>query len=141
MEDITDFRDRGGLRFDVDIREHRNTDLRADVGKRTEARFNSRAAKALDARAVGLVEAALEHIVEAERAANSGDGLRDLETVLRGFNNARSGDDRQRLAVTDLERPDINGFVRHGEISDRGLKTPSRTKHNLTRGIRQTAGV
>src|SRR6185312_8103523 len=68
-----------------------------------QALFQSRPAKALAGRAVGLVEAGLEDEVDAEPPGDLLQRAGGVQLQLLGLHHARAGDQEQRVIQPDLE--------------------------------------
>src|ERR1043166_1499885 len=90
------------LLLGVNIREHRQTEPRANVRQHRETAFHARPAKRLARRAIGFVVTRLEDVSDAELAAELADRERDLAAKLLALDHARPGNQHELFAATDL---------------------------------------
>ena len=91
LQDVDGFRGRSGLRRLVDVGQH-GVALRSDAGENAQPFFQPWAAVGLDAAAIGLIEGSFED----ERTGDSADFAREEVDVLFAFDDAWTGDQRQR---------------------------------------------
>src|SRR5690606_24643919 len=82
---------------------HRDAELALDLLQHLQPFFHARAAEAGDRGPVGLVEAGLEDEGDAERAGDLLELAGGVELQLHRLDDARSGNQEERLVQSDLE--------------------------------------
>ena len=95
MQNVHHLAHNGRVRLAVDVRQHRHADFGADFAQDFQTAFKADAAKRFAGGAVGLIEAGLENIENAERGTGFFERGGGLEAELFVFNHARPGDEKQ----------------------------------------------
>ena len=114
LQDVHDFAGEGSLLLGVDIGEHRHAELLADFHQRPQSVHDARSAKRLAGRAVGLVEAGFEDVVNAELPAGFRQGSGDGAAEFFILDHARPSDEKQLARRIEIF-PD-GGGVEHAEV-------------------------
>ena len=91
-----------GLMAFVDVGEHRHPETLAHLLQDFEALIGARPAKRLAGAAVGLVEAGLEHVANAQLLAEVAHVLRHLHHKLAAFDHTGPGDQGEGLGAHGL---------------------------------------
>ena len=101
LQEVDHFRDTTRLRGLVNVGCYRNAELLAKTTQLRQTRFQTGSSRRSDARSVGLVEARLEDVTEADFRAQITQRPTDLRVDRRVLEHTGPADQRQRLLVTD----------------------------------------
>ncbi len=114
LQDVHDFARDGGMGFVMDVGQNRHADFCADFGEHAQALVKPGTAEGIGGGAVGLVEAGLEDVENAELGAGFFQGGGHPQAKLFIFNHARSGDQKQPARRIEIF-PD-GSVVEHTEV-------------------------
>ena len=82
-----------------------------DIGENLKTFFQTRSAKAVDAGAIGLIKASLEHALDAGRFLQFDKKLRNLKADFFAFDHTRPGNDEKITMGAHLNISDVKLFI------------------------------
>ncbi len=113
LDDVADFGDHGSLRRLVDVGDQRHVEGLLDLFEDAHALFQAGATVGGHRRAVGLVEAGLEHVGDAELVGHPHVFFADLEGHVARFQHVHAAEQDEWLVVGDLDVANADDLLRH----------------------------
>ena len=108
LQDVRDFGDGGGLGSVVDVGEDGEVQVRLDFAEDAQTLGKSWPAKGFHGRTVGFVVGGLKDVRHAGVRGNFGDTFSHRARVRFGFNDARAGNKKERIASAEAQRAERN---------------------------------
>ncbi|MCY1434802.1 hypothetical protein D9M71_508740 [compost metagenome] len=115
LDDVADLGHRGGLERLVDVGDDRHVEGLLDLLEDLQSFFHAGTTERRDRRAVGLVEAGLEHVGDAELLGDPHVFLADLHCQIARLQYVHTAEQHERQIVADLDVADADDLLRHDQ--------------------------